>query len=161
VAVKAKPTTQARQSRKAPASLLPRFDLAHVELSTCELKQRPFNSDEEAKYSYSAVAKNVDYIKKNDQFPFDVGVGWCEFTALKEVKSNNVAEITATYVFLFAIPDPVEDLDFEGVTNFAIALGIWPRFRDLVAHMMAQGSSTFPPLPIKPDRINHARKEDK
>jgi hypothetical protein len=42
------------------------------------------------------------------------------------------------------------------ITKLVISVGVWPRFRDLVAHMMAQGSTVFPPLPSVPDKITSA-----
>ena len=54
----------------------------------------------------------------------------------------------------------------DDLTEFVIAVSVWPKFRDLVAHMMAQGSTTFPALPVKPDKIvidrqKRVPKEDK
>jgi hypothetical protein len=149
------------KNRRAKTVPFPSFDLVHSELTVCELKQVPTPSaeskDEKAKYVYSANTRDVSHFGKQDGSSRSLTVGWCEFSAAKQVDSQPRAEVTATYLFVYFDPDDPEEGSWShpDVTKLVISIGIWPRFRDLVAHMMAQGSTVFPPLPAAPDKIGH------
>lgn len=145
-------------SRPAVYLSYPRFDVSHVELIICELKQRPSaprEGEENTKYSYSANANRITHLSKDEVGGAGATVGYCDFTATAAAKDETMAEVTASYLFVFSQPEAEGDAEFEAdnVTEFVVALSVWPRFRDLVAHMMAQGSTVFPPLPMRPDKL--------
>jgi hypothetical protein len=155
-------TTKNRRAKTIP---FPSFDLAHTELTICELKQVPSPSpprkDEKANYFYSANTRDISHIGRPEGDERTWTIGWCELSAAKQVEGQLRAEVTATYVFVYTDPhDPQEGTwSRNDVTKLVISIGIWPRFRDLVAHMMAQGSTVFPPLPPAPDKIGHTPKK--
>lgn len=149
--------------RRVKTVSFPSFNLVHSELTICELKQVPSHTagtDEKANFFYSANTKDVGHYSKSadDRTGPDAWtVGWCEFTAEKQVDNELRAQVTATYLFIYIDPAPPAEGHWSNteLMNLVISVGVWPRFRDLVAHMMAQGSTVFPPLPAAPDKIGH------
>ena len=158
-----------RKSAKSSSEVgYPRINLGHLELIVCELKQSPAGSvktEKQTRFSYSALPRDVGHYDKDDLPKSSRGatVGWCDFTATKQVDGETEAEVTATYLFAFGHPDdpPNGRWSREQLTEFVVSVCVWPRFRDLVANMMSQGSTTFPPLPLTPDRIAVAKGSDR
>ena len=164
VALKTRSVSTRRASTRTAktAATLPLFHPPYVELTICELKQRPspVQEDKKASFSYSAELRDVSHVGMSEgNGPANVTVAYCDFTAGKQIEHETTAEVTATYLFAFKHPEsgPGTVWPLEQLTEFVVSISVWPRFRDLVAHMMAQGSTVFPPLPLRPDNIAHAR----
>lgn len=152
---------QKKASERGKVVPFPRYHIVHIELTICELKQVPSaNPDVEertSEYLYSANTRNIGHVGADITKSKDLVIGWCEFKATKSVEDELRAEVTATYLFVYTYPDspPAGEWGRDDITEFVVAASVWPRFRDLVAHMMAQGSTVFPPLPLAPDKIGH------
>jgi len=152
------PAVKLKRQAERKATAYPRYSMLHIELTICELTQIPSpdpKDDKEAEYSYSAKTRDVSTFHPSKER--EITIGWCEFSVAKEVGEKPKAEITATYLFVYMHPQPSRPNKWEkrDVTEAVISASVWPRFRDLVAHMVAQGSTVFPPLPFEPDKIAH------
>ncbi len=88
----------------------PSFNLVHTELTICELKQVPSagtEKEEKVSYFHSATTRDVSRSGSETKTGHTSWtVGWCEFSAEKQVDGKVNAEVTATYLFIFLDPPP-------------------------------------------------------